>query len=89
MHREQPTAHHQNQGVDLLIVEKCIGKDTHPIYISGAEVNSFRFLGISFTHISTLVKKARKLLYFLRKLKKAKSHAKFLLTFTEEQQKTS
>ncbi len=56
---------------------------THtPVYISGAEVeqeNSFRFLGIHFTknpswssHISTLVKKAQKRLYFLRKLKKAK-----------------
>ncbi len=52
-------------------------KKTHsPVYINGAEVeqvNSFRFLGISITnnliwssHISTLVKKAQKLLYFLK-----------------------
>ncbi len=56
------------------------GEDTPPLCISRAEVkqvNSFRFLGVSITdklswssHISTLVKKASKQLYFLRKLKR-------------------
>ncbi len=65
---------------------------THtPVNINGAEVeqvNGFRFLGISITknlsgssHISTLVKKAQKLLYFLRKLKKAKISSQILVNF--------
>lgn len=57
-------------------------RDTHaPVYISGAEeeqVNSYRFLRITITqklswslHITTLVKKAQKMLLFLQKLRKA------------------
>ncbi len=62
---------------------------THtPVYISGAEVNGFRLLGISITEnlswsssISTLVKRAQKQLYFIRKLKRAKFPCQVLVNF--------
>ncbi len=68
---------------ELIIDFRKKGEKTHTsVYRSGAEVeqvNSFRFLGISITknlswssHISNLVKKAQKRLYFLRKLKREK-----------------
>ncbi len=67
-----------------LIFRKRKVKTHTPVYIIGAEVeqvNSFMYLGISITknlswssHISSLVKKAQKWLYFLRNLKRAKCH---------------
>ncbi len=77
---------------ELIIDLRTKEAKTHTsVYISGAEVeqvNSFRFLRISITknpswssHISTLVKKAQKQLYFLRKLKKAKFPCQVLLNF--------
>ncbi len=74
-----------------LIVRKKERKTHNPVYISGAEVeqvNSFRFLRVSITknlscspHIFTLVKKAQKQLYFLRKLKREKFPCQVLFNF--------
>ncbi len=77
---------------ELIIDFRKKEEKTHtPVYVSGAEVeqvNSFRFLGISITknlswsfHISTLVKKAQKRLYFPQKLKTAKFPCQVLVSF--------
>ncbi len=76
-----------------LIVDfrKKEAKTHKPVYINGAEVeqvSSFKLLGINITenlswtsHISAVVKKAQKWLYFLRKLKKAKFPCQVLVNF--------
>lgn len=73
-------------------INKAKEQKTHtPVSISGAEVeqmSSFRILRISITeslswpsHVSTLVKRVQKKMYFLRKLTKAKFWCQVLLNF--------